>query len=172
MNKKLILSTIGVLILAIGFFLYWQVRLLVNAVWKYAGFQIKNITADGISFYMFFNVDNPGLLALKVSEQNYNIFINGNLVSNVVNEDDQFIKSQDVSKLAFLINLKFNDLVKVGLNNIKFFINKAEREKIKIKIEGVLTLQLDFITIKKLKFSQESTLQDLKETSNSQPVIT
>ena len=162
-NKKVILGSIIAIILAIGFFIYWQVRLLVKAKWQYSQFKLRTISLDGVSFDVFFNVNNVGMLAVTVAEQDYNVYINDSFVSRIVSTDDQEIKAESTSPISFLINIKLSDLLKTGINNITFLTNPSEREKIKIKIDGVLTLKIGALTVKKMKLKIETTLADLKK---------
>lgn len=50
-----------------------------------------------------------------------------------------------------------------GVNNINSFLSKAEREKIKIRIKGMLTLNISILEVKKLDFDMTSTLKEMKE---------
>ena len=86
---------------------------------KYSNFKLRSINLDGVSFDVFFNVNNPGMLAVTVAEQDYNVYINDTFISRIISTDDQEIRANGTSPISFLINVKLSDLLKAGINNIK-----------------------------------------------------
>lgn len=164
-SKKYIPLLIILAIVVLISYLFWQVRLLAKSKWTPAGYFVKSLGLDKISLYLFFNLNNKGDISLTVAEQNYNIYINGMFVSNVQNPADTTIYANSESRLPFLIDVKTNDLLKAGINNVSALVDKAERDKIKVKIAGVLTIKFGPMTVKKLAFEQESTLGDMKQMS-------
>ncbi len=152
---------IFVLILLISVFAYIQVRFITKAKWDYSGIKLKDLGLDKVTFYIFFKINNPGLLSLTISEQDYSIFLNDSYVSRVVNPDDTKIKAEGVSVIPFLIQLKPGDVVKAGVNNFSALLSKSKRSQMKIRITGKLTLKLGPVTIKRLPFDMNSTLAEL-----------
>src|SRR3990172_10258715 len=118
MAKRNILLLILLAIIALIAYLAWQVRLLAKAKWTPAGYWINSVGLDKISLLLFFNIDNKGDISLTAADQNYDIFINGMFVSRVSNPVDTTIYANSKSKLPFLIEVKTDDLIRAGINNI------------------------------------------------------
>lgn len=163
MQRKHILWLLLVLILSVGFFIYKQISYITKGKWEPAGFKIEDIGPSMVSFYIYFKLNNPGLLSLTISQQDYNIYLNNSYVTRVVNKGDTVIKAQGVSSIPFLIQFRVGDVVKAGLDNFSALLSKEKRSKLKVRIEGKLTLTLGYLTIKKLKFDVESTIAELSE---------
>lgn len=159
--KRPVLLIIFILILLACVFAYIQVRFITKAKWDYSGIKLEDMGLDKVSFYIYFKINNPGLLSLTISEQDYSVFLNNSYISRVVNPDDTKIKAGGPSVIPFLIVLKPGDVLKAGADNFSALLSKSKRSQMKIRITGRLTLKLGPLTIKKLPFDMNSTLAEL-----------
>ena len=161
MKKIHILLLIAVLLLVLVSYILWQVNLLSKSVWKYGGFKIKSLGLDKVVLSLYFKVDYKGSIDMVLTQQDYDVYVNDHFVSKVSNSTDVMIYANTVSRVPFDVTLKPGDVLKAGVNSLAAIVNKSEREKIRIKIKGILTLKVGYFTIKKLPFEKEENLKDV-----------
>ncbi len=161
MNKKrVILLVLFTLILAVLIFLAVQYYKLYDAPWDFAGTQIKEKSFSKVSFAVFFKIKNSGFASASVTGQDYDVFVNDKFLSKIINYNNVFIAANSNTYLPLLIEMKLQDLIRVGFSNFDAILN--DKSKVIIKIKGTLTLKtLWFITIKDRDFEEIMTLEEI-----------
>lgn len=149
---------------AVGIYLKRQFDYIYNAKWTMGGVRNLKLALDKISFTLFYNVDNKGDLSVIISEQNYDVFVNGKFVSKITNKDNVKIKSNSVSKIPFYVNLDPKDVVRAGLANVVDLMNN--QKNVKILIKGSLNIKAGIINLKKYPFELPFTLADVTNSTD------
>lgn len=144
---------------SVGLYLKVQFSKIYKARWFVGGVKNLKIAADKVSFILLYNIDNKSDLSVLVSEQNYDIFINGVFVSKVSNPTDVKIISHGVSSIPLYVNFAPRDIILAGVINLNDLIK--DKANIGIKIKGNLSLKAGIINLKKYQFEVEFKLSDL-----------
>lgn len=148
----------------VGIYLKKQFDYIYNAKWVMGGVKNLKLALDRISFTLFYNVDNKGDLSVIISEQNYDVFVNGKFVSKITNNEDVKIKSKSISKIPFYVSLDPKDVVKAGIANIADLL--GNQKNVKILIKGNLNIKAGVVNLKKYPFELPFTLADVTSTTN------
>jgi len=158
-QKWAIFAGIAVGLTAIGIYLKKQFDKIYNAAWTYGGVKNLKLGFDRISFTLFYNVDNKGDLSVVVSEQDYDVIVNGVFVSKIKNTSNVKIVSKGITKIPFYVNFAPKDLIAAGLKNISDLLNN--KKNVKIVIKGHLNIKAGIISLKKYPYELAFTLADI-----------
>lgn len=167
-GQKIGIAGVIVGLSAIGIYLKSQLSKIYNGNWKLAGVKNLNVALDKISFTVMFMLENKGDISVVVSEQNYNVFINGVPVSNINNKTNVKIVAKGFSVIPFDISISIRELLSVGLMNLGDFI--SNKEKIVIKTKGSLSIKAGIVSLKKYPFELEYTLAQILDAKKSKDV--
>lgn len=154
-----IFAGVAVGITAIGIYLKKQFDKIYNAAWTYGGVKNLKLGFDRISFTLFYNVDNKGDLSVIISEQDYDVTVNGVFVSKIKNATNVKIASRGITKIPFYVDFAPKDLLSAGLKNISDLL--SNKQNVKILIKGHLNIKAGIISLKKYPFELGFTLADI-----------
>lgn len=149
---------------AIGLYLKKQFDGIYNAKWTIGKVKNLKVALDRVSFTLFYNVENKGDLSVIISEQNYDVFINGTFVSKINSPTDVKISSRGTSQIPFFVSFVPKDLVRAGLSNISDLLNN--QANVKILIKGALNIKAGIVSLKKFPFELPFTLADVTKGSS------
>ncbi len=138
--------------------LYWQYKKLMEYAIKFAGIKIKKAQAHAVDFDITLTLTNNSGLKFDIISQEYKVYVNDILISEIANPSSQHIAAKSVSPIT--VNVKFNP-VKVG-NNIKAaagtLLNNVLTVPIRIDIK--LKVGLWFIKVN-IPYTYKTTLKEL-----------
>lgn len=143
---KITLGLAGAGLISGGIYIASQIQKLKTGTFKVLG--AKNLVVSGgkISFQLITQFKNNSNLAAKVTNQDYDVLINGNRIGIVHSEDTIDIKAQDYNIIPLKVDVDLNALVTQSLANIaSYFSNK---DAIKITLKGNLTWRKGIISAK------------------------
>ena len=166
MKRGLIIALIILALLVVGAYLYLQYRKLIEAKWTFAGKRLKRFGLDRIVFEIFYDVDNRGDLEIAISEQEYDIFLNGRFISKVVNIDNVSINARSVSRMPLTVEVKTADFMKVLGSNWQAIL-LGDRSRVIFTVDGHFTMKMGALAFKQFPFSQTFTLASIMNDSES-----
>lgn len=141
--------TIGVAsagVLAGGAYLVSQIQKLKTGTFKVLGAKGLVINGGKVSFTLITQFKNNSNLSAKVTNQDYDVLINGKRIGIVHSEDVVEIKAQDYNIIPLKVDVDVNAVLTESLANIaNYFSNK---DAIKITLKGNLTWKKGIISAK------------------------
>jgi len=150
------LALVGVAVLA---YLAKQLELLQNACYTVAGAIIHEISGKKMSFTMLLNISNKSDIDFMVTNQKYNIYVNGMLVAVVQNPNDIKVRAKGMSTVNIEIDFNPQDLLKKGIENIAMLI--ANKNNIVIEVKGYLSLEAGIVNLKNYEVDERLSLKEL-----------
>lgn len=143
---KITLGLVGAGILAGGAYLVSQIQKLKSGTFKVLGAKSLNISGGKISFEIITQFKNNSNLSATVTNQDYDVLINGTRVGVVHSEESVLIKAQDYNIIPLKVDVSINSLLTQSLANIGNFFNN--KEAIKVELKGNLTWKKGVISAK------------------------
>lgn len=138
-----------------------QVRMLVRTKFAMSGIAINKITFKEINFSLWWKVTNNSDISFTISNQVYDVYLNGKLAKRVGNKPDVKISPHSVGKIPTNVVLDYKELVKIGLDNIGDLLDKDKRNKIQLEVVGTFTLKTSVFTLKDFPFEFKDTFGNI-----------
>lgn len=165
-KKYIIASVIGIVTIT-GALLYLQYKKLMNYVIKFKALKVKTLTANLVSLDIFLNLTNNSDLAFDIVEQDYKVYLNGELVTKMANRSSNHVSAKktngvDTSLSVIGVNVAFNPsgvLKTLGKNWISILM-RPDTAKIKIEIKMKVSLYGIKISI---PYTYEGTLKTMMD---------
>lgn len=154
---------IGGLILGLVGFTAWyiirQYKMISDYCYKFWKGKIVSIGLKKVELKLWFVITNKSSIDIQIISQAYKVYVNGSMISNINSSD--YISIPAHGNGQFVINVTFNPLqiLQVSLFNIGDLL--ANRENIKIDIEGKATAGSGGIIIKELPIKYSTNLEEL-----------
>jgi hypothetical protein len=160
MKKGMVLTLglVGAGLTIYSVYLYNQYLKLYKGNFKVVGIKNLIILGNKISFTLLTTLKNSGDLSARVKDQDYQVFVNGNPISKVKNNDEIKIISNGISVIPFYIEVDLNDLIKQGQANIVNIL--LDKSKVKFDLKGYFTWSAGLIK-RKEPFSLTYTLKEI-----------
>ena len=156
-KKWLIVGGLGVISVALAMG-YLQYRKLMNYTVKLGGVKFKSISTKVFNFDLFIKFTNNSAINFVISEQEYNVYLNGKFVTKITNKDDVTVLPKATNSIP--VNINFNPTEVLNLLGKNFTNILLHPEAIAIKVDGKLKVKLYGFT-KAIPFVYESNLKEL-----------
>jgi len=163
-STKVWIGLVGVAIVGVGGYLYYNVSKLIKATFKVNGVKDVNISGSNISFTLISKITNNGNISAYVNDQYYDVFINDKLVSRVHNKGNVFVGADKTSIIPLKVDLKLNELVKIGLENLTNIV--TDKSKVKFSIKGYFKWRAGILAAKQ-PFELSYTLKEIVDLKNT-----
>lgn len=154
------LAMIGILGYTVNY-LMTQIRLLINTDFEFVGTAINKLSFKQISITLWWKVVNKSDIAITVSNQNYDIFINGRFLKKVGYASPVEIKPHAETRIPTYIVFAPKDLGKIGLENVGNFFTSEGRKKLKLTVRGTMTVKTSVFELKEFPFEYEDTIENI-----------
>jgi len=124
-------------------YLLIQFKKLMDYTIKFSRFQKVKISPNELIFDIFVKLDNPSNLALTLTNQNYDVYINNNFVTNVNTSVQTTLKAKTSTEFPLRINVNPNDITKAMGTNWAILLLTPEKVvittvfKVKVKVLGI-----------------------------------
>lgn len=156
-SNKVILLISAAVLGTVGY-IYVQVRKLINAPFKIKGVKDINISGTNLNFTLLGQLNNEGRISAYVKDQYYDVFINDILISKVHNKDEVFVGAYKSSIIPLKVNLNYDKLIKIGLDNLTNIV--ADKSKVKLIIKGYFDWRAGVLSAKQ-PFELNYTLKEI-----------
>ena len=166
MDKGLI-TRIGIGAVMIGVFGYTlnyllkQVRKLVNTEFIFSGTRINSIALDKISITLWWKVVNKSEISFKVSNQDYDVYLNGQYLKKVGYTSPIEVKSNSTSYIPTYVVFEPKELKNIGLENASKFLTEEGRKDLNLLVKGTFTVKTEVFEVKKFPFEFEDTIHNI-----------
>lgn len=126
-----------------------------------AGYKIKTISADSISFDVFIRVCNPSFIGADISSYDIDVFLNDTQVAKLQNSNPHTIKPKSTSILTLPINVDWRTALKTATSRdvVKYFLTN-QPDKIVLRLAGTFKGKLLKVPILK-KIDMNYSLADI-----------
>lgn len=138
-----------------------QVRKLVNTEWSLIGTQVKKISSSEINIILWWRVLNNSDFSFEVSNQVFDVFLNGQFIKKVGFSPKIKIPTNSDSRIPTYVSITPNELLSTGVNFLDLLVNKQGREKLFLEVKGTMDLTVDGLPIKKIPFAYKDSIQNI-----------
>ncbi len=149
----------------VSWYLYRQYQYLYNATYRISNAIIHNIALNNIKVTIKIKLTNKGDLSAWITQQSYDIKVNGTFVANIKNLMPVHINSNGDTFLPLTIEFNPSKLLSTAVQNITSFL--IDRSKIIFTIRGTLSLTAGVLTLKDFVFDMKYTMQELIDISKA-----
>jgi LEA14-like dessication related protein len=124
-------------------YLLIQFKKLMDYTIKFSRFQKVKISPNELIFDIFVKLDNPSNLALTLTNQNYDVYINNSFVTNVNTSVQTTLKPKTNTEFPLRINVNPKDITKAMGTNWAFLLLTPEKVvittvfKVSVKVLGI-----------------------------------
>jgi len=161
-NKgKIIIWSLVAILVAVVSYLVIQLMKISKAPLTYAGMKIRSVSLAKIDLTVFFKLLNTGTASVTVSEQEYDVFINGKLVSHM-KYSEPFVIRPGENIVPMEVTIRLSDAVRAGIANLSDIIN--DKSKINIALKGKRSMKVGFLSFNNVAINEIFNLGDIKTT--------
>lgn len=142
-------------------YLMKQIRLLVNTDFDMSGTQINKLSFKEISITLWWKVVNKSDISITVSDQVYDIYLNGKFVKKVGNAMEVEIKPHSTTRIPTYVVFNPKELLNIGFDNMGKFLTKQGRESLMLQVQGSMTVKTSVFTVKKFPFEFKDDVESI-----------
>jgi LEA14-like dessication related protein len=166
LRNGLIIGGILVAFTSLAVYMKKQYNLIKESCYTISGGIINSLALDSVKITLFFKFVNDSDITIKLSDMNFNIYVNKMFVTKIVRSQEQTVlsKANTIIRLDFDFNPK--DLLRAGITNIEPII--YDKEKLVISIKGTFSAQTGIIKLKKFPIQEDITLKELMTPSSKE----
>jgi hypothetical protein len=166
LRNGLIIGGILVAFTSLAVYMKKQYDLIKESCYTISGGIIHSLAMDSVKITLFFKFVNDSDITIKLSDMNFNIYVNKMFVTKIVRSQEQTVlsKANTIIRLDFDFNPK--DLLRAGITNIEPII--YDKEKLVISIKGTFSAQTGIIKLKKFPILEDITLKELMTPSSKE----
>ena len=138
-----------------------QVGKLVNTEWSLIGTQVKKISTSEIDIILWWRVLNGSDFSFEVSNQVFDVFLNGKFIKKVGFSPKVKIPTNSDSRIPTYISISPKEILSTGVNFLDLLVNEQGREKLFLEVKGAMDLTVDGLPIKKIPFAFKDSIQKI-----------
>ena len=169
-NKNLIVGSIiiGLGLLGIGIYAFYkrQIALVTNFCYKLANLKFINLKIDQVTLDLTVKFKNQSDISVGLSSYNFDVYINGNFITNISSTSDAVILANAVSSLV--VRIDFNPSSVFDLQGAGKLLYQALTDKSNfiIEIKGTVSAKINFVKINNFPLDINMCLADILAPSN------
>lgn len=156
------LAMVGIL----GFTIHYlmkQIRLLVDTDFELAGTKINKLSLKEINLTLWWKIINKSDITVSVSEQNYDLFLNGQFVKRVGYQESVQIHPRSDNRVPTVVSFTPKEAIKVGVSNFTSLLTKAGRSRLNLEVVGSMDIKTSIFELKKFPFEFKDNLQAIMD---------
>lgn len=138
-----------------------QVKKLVNTEWSLIGTQVKKISTSEIDIILWWRVLNGSDFSFEVSNQVFDIFLNGKFIKKVGFSPKVKIPTNSDSRIPTYISISPKEILSAGFNFLDLLVNAQGRSKLFLEVKGTMDLTIDGLPIRKMPFAFKDSIQNI-----------
>ncbi len=158
-NKKMALVFISFGIIGIGYYLYSQSKKLMNFCLSFKGAKINKISPTLVDISAIMGFENKSNLDVTVSNQDYQVLINGVLVTTIKSDKPILLTPKQISNLPLRISFNPMELKGKAIGLVKELV--SNQNAIKITFKGSLGVKSGILALAKFPIDITYTLKEL-----------
>ncbi len=147
----LIILSLVIILIAVIVYLVSQLIIVKNATWNYAGATIKNLNFSRVDLTAYFKVVNTGMATVTLSNQEYDIYLNGKFLSHM-KYSAPFSISPGENTMPLEVVANISDILKTGWANLSQIL--TDKNALNINLKGTYTLKIGFLWFNNQKLDQ------------------
>jgi LEA14-like dessication related protein len=158
------LLSIGTTIAGVyALYLASQFYIIYHASYKISRVVINNLSLTSASIVLYIEIVNNSNLLIIITDQKYDIIVNGTKVSSVDSKDPIILAKNDKAVMPLNINFSPTDIVKTGVQNLTAIL--TDKSKVNIEVKGSVSIKWKLINLKNINVDITYTLQELIDMS-------
>lgn len=157
---KLSLVGLGVAAVSGGAYLHSQLKKIKTGTFKVLGVKDLKVNAGKLTLTIMSQFKNNSNISATVTNQDYDVLINGTKIGNVSNHESIFVEANNYNIIPLNIEVSLSFLLQESLANLGNILNN-KKEAITISLKGNLTWKKGFISAKQ-PFDLSYTLKDIQ----------
>ena len=130
-KQKIIAGSIAA-VSVIAAIAYIQVMKALKYVLTYKTFKVNGISKKAIDLDVFFTLKNPSSLTYRITQINYDVYVNGLLITKVKNDNDQKVMPRTTSDITANVQIPVEEISKKLKKNWAALILFPEKLNIKL----------------------------------------
>jgi len=138
-----------------------QVKKIVNTEWSLIGTQVKKISLNEINIILWWRVLNGSDFSFQVSNQVYDVYLNGTFIKKVGFSPKVNIPTNSDSRIPTYVSITPKELLSTGVNFLDLLVNEQGRSKLFLEVKGNMDISIDSLPIKKVPFSFKDSIQNI-----------
>lgn len=138
-----------------------QTKKLVNTEWSLIGTQVKKISLNEINLILWWRVLNSSDFSFQVSNQVYDVFLNGTFIKKVGFSPSINIPTNSDSRIPTYVSISPKELLSTSINFLDLLVNEQGRSKLFLEVKGTMDLSIDKIPVKKVPFAFKDSIQNI-----------
>lgn len=138
-----------------------QIKKLVNTEWYLIGTQVKKISLNEIDIILWWQVLNSSDFSFEVSNQVYDVFLNGTFIKKIGFSPNVKIPTNSDSRIPTYVALSPKELLSTGVNFLDLLLNEQGRSKLFLEVKGTMDVSIDGLPIKKTPFAFKDSIQNI-----------
>lgn len=166
--EKTTIQRIGIGAVMIGVFGYTfhylmkQARKLVNTEFEFSKITLNSLSLEKVSITLWWKVVNKSDISVDVSNQDYDIFLNGRFIKKVGYTSPVKLKAKQTTYLPTYVVLTPKDVANIGIENALLLTNDEGQKKTTLLVKGKFTVKTSIFEVKKFPFEFEDTIYNMK----------
>jgi len=141
---KIIIWFLVAVLIAVITYLVTQLMKISKAPLTYVSIKIKSMSFSKIDLTAYFKLINTGTATVTVSKQEYDVFMNGKLVSHM-KYSEPFIIAPGENILPMEVTIGLSDAIKAGWTNLHDIV--TDKSKINISLKGKRSMKIGLISL-------------------------
>lgn len=158
---KIIIGFLVAILVAVISYLVTQLNKISKAPFTYAGMKINSISFAKIDLIVYFKLLNTGTASVTISKQEYDVYLNGKIVSHM-KYSEPFTISPGENIVPTEVTIRLADAVRAGIANLSDIIN--DKSKINIALKGKRSMKIGFLSFNNVVIDETFNLGDIKTT--------
>jgi len=152
MNKgKIVIGFLVVALIAVVAYLVTELIKISKASLTYAGAKLNTFSLSKIALTAYFKLNNTGNASVTISNQEYDVYVNGKYVSHM-NYSNPVVIAPGENILPLEVVFSLSDVIKAGWSNLTQIL--TDKSKINISLKGKRTMKVGFLTFSNVEINE------------------
>ena len=162
MNKGLLFTGLGVIIVGVGFYISEQIKLVKAICYKITDYKAKKVSIDDTEFDVNLEISNSSnKFSVKVISVDVDIYVNGVLSSKAMSKIDFIVEPSSVSNVPLLVKFSPKNI----LSNLGSILSAMSSiDEMQVVLKGKITAQKGVVPLF-IPFSFATTIKELRTNS-------
>jgi LEA14-like dessication related protein len=144
-------------------YLLKQTRALVNTDFELTKTQINKLSLKEVSITLWWRVVNKSDIGIVVSNQVYDIFLNGRFLKKVGSGIPVEVAPLAETMIPTYIVFSPREALLVGVNNFASLLSADGRRNLNLKVTGTMDVKTSVFSVKKFPFEYSDSIQNIME---------
>lgn len=157
-KKQLIWGSVIAVLGVTGIWLAKQIKKIQDYTLEFKKIKVNSFSKEFLDFNVYYDYKNNSDIDINLSEQEYDVYVNGTFITTLTNYAENVLKAKSVSPLGFNVRLNLPDLDKKL--RVNYFKMIAQPKEVKLDVVMRWKVRLGFIKIP-VKYTWKTDLKEI-----------